>query len=103
MILELSYHASGILAGIFLVSIAVLLFKKNKDIIRTNIFLKYGRFRTAFLTIAIGSVLFIIGNLSELAGYPKLDELHETGEIAYNISMLIFAFLIFKIIRRKNA
>lgn len=97
--LELAYHISGILAGIFLAGIVVLLFKKNKDIVRTNIFLKYTNFRASFAIFAIGSVILIIGNIIGLVLHERFEILHDYGEIVYNISVFIFALLIFKIIR----
>ena len=101
--LEIAYHTSGILAGIFLTGIVLLLFKKNKDIVRTSIFLKYKQFRTAFMIAAIGSILFIIGNLAGLISHDTLMMLHDFGEIIHNIAILIFALLIFRIVRGKNA
>ena len=97
-VMEIIYHISGILAGFFLIGIAILLFKKNKDIVRTSIFLKYKQFRIAFLTAAISSILFITGNLAGLLSHNALDILHDMGEIIYNIGILIFAILIFQIV-----
>jgi len=102
-LLEILYHTSGILAGIFLTGIVVLLFKKNKDLVRTSIFLRYKQFRIAFLTVAIGSIIFIIGNLAGLISHNTLAIFHDIGEIVYNIAILVFALLIFQIIRGKNA
>jgi len=101
-LLEIAYHISGILAGIFLTGIVVLLFKKNRDIVRTSIFLKYNQFRTAFLMAAIGAIILIIGNLIGLISHNTLEIFHDIGEITYNLSVLIFALLIFQIVRGKN-
>jgi hypothetical protein len=100
--LEIAYHISGILAGIFLTGIVILLFKKNKDVVRTSIFLKYKQFRTAFLAASMGSIIFIIGNLTGLISHNTLAIFHDFGEIIYNISIFIFAILIFQIIREKK-
>jgi hypothetical protein len=102
MWLEIIYHISGILAGIFLTGIVVLLFKRNKDIVRTSIFLKYKQFRTAFLIAAIGAIILIMGNLAGLISHNTLEIFHDFGEIIYNISLFIFALLIFKIVKGKN-
>ena len=101
-LMEITYHTSGILAGIFLAGIVIMLFRKNKDLVRANIFLKYNQFRTSFLTAAIGSIIFIIGNLAGLISHNSLMIFHDTGEIIYNLAILIFAFLIFQIVKGKN-
>lgn len=101
-IMEIAYHISGIFAGIFLTGIAVLLFKRNKDIVRTSIFLKYKQFRNAFVIAAIGAIILIIGNLVGLISHNTLEIFHDIGEIIYNLSVLVFAILIFQIIRGKN-
>jgi len=101
--LEIAYHISGILAGIFLTGIVILLFKKNKDIVRTSIFLKYNQFRSAFLAASIGAIILIIGNLIGLISHNTLEIFHDFGEIIYNLAVFIFAFLLFQIIKGKNA
>jgi hypothetical protein len=101
-IIEIAYHISGIFAGIFLTGIVILLFKKNNDIVRTSIFLKYKQFRTAFLMAAAGSIIWIIGNLMGLLSHNTLEIFHAVGEIVYNIAILAFAILIFQIIRGRN-
>jgi len=99
-IMEIAYHISGILVGIFLAGIVALLFKKNRDVVRTSIFLKYNQFRTAFLMAAMGAIILIIGNLLGLISHGTLEIFHHIGEIIYNLSVLLFAILIFQIVKR---
>jgi len=100
--LEIIHHASSILGGVFLTWIAVILYKKNKDKIRASIFLKYNHFKTAFLIMAIGAVVFILGNILAMINHERFDFLHEIGEIIFNITILAFAILIFNIIKGKK-
>ncbi len=102
MILKLVYNFSGILVALFFLFVANTLRKEKQEIIKSRIFIKYNRFRTAFYIALIGSILFLLGNIADFSSNELLHVLHEVGEILYNLSLVAFVGIIYFIVRIQN-
>lgn len=95
--IEWLYHGSGILSGLCFIYIAYLLNNDRKKKIKSMIFLKYDRFRTAFYVVTLGSAIWMIGNILGLYGHEQFETAELFGETVFNMTIFIFAGIIITI------
>ncbi len=101
-IFEIIYHLSGILVALFFLLVTNLLRKEKQEVIKSRIFLKYDKFKTAFYIVSIGAIFFLIGSALGLYKHTTIHFLHELTEIIFNLSLAIFATILYFIIRIKK-
>jgi len=94
--MSLIYLAAGILSAIFLLFTAFRLSKEKTDAVKARLFLHYLLFKTAFYILAIGALFVAFGHLGEIL---DIELLHEIGESLHDVTMLVFALMLYFIIK----
>ncbi|MBU2561178.1 MAG: hypothetical protein KKD17_02690 [Nanoarchaeota archaeon] len=102
MALELTYHLSGIVVMMFLLLVVNTLRKEKEDVIKSRIFIRYGRFKSSFYIASIGAVVFLIGNLAGLYDHSAFHWMHAVGEIVFNSCLAVFVGLLYYILKSKK-
>jgi hypothetical protein len=98
-IFKIIYHASGVVVAAFFLAVVIILTREKQEVIKSRIFIKYSRFKSAFYIAFSGAVLFLIGNLLALFSDATFHWLHEVTEIIYNLCLVAFVGILYFILR----
>lgn len=104
MAFESAIQAINLVLDIILVAIlvsTVLVLRKQKaEVVRTQFFLKYPQLKAAFYYGMFGSIFLALGVLLNVFFSVKIAQ--DGGEILFHIMLIIFAFLLYTIIKPKR-
>jgi hypothetical protein len=92
------YVAAGIISALFLLFIAFNLAKQKTEIVKAKLFLHYPLFKTAFYILTVGALFVVLGHIGEIL---NIELLHELGESLHDVTMLIFAVMLYFIMRAR--
>lgn len=99
----------AIITFFLLIYIAVYLRKKDPDIIRSRIFLKYNEIKKAFLLFIAFAFLLILHvsliylpHFFSLDNIPFIDDLQRIFGLVLVIILIAFVYIIFRIIKNSN-
>jgi hypothetical protein len=88
--LEILYH------------VVIILKKDRQELVKSRIFLNYGKFKFAFYIAFLGSFFFLIENALGLVMHDEAELLHSIGESLYNLCIMTFIFLLYLILRKRG-
>lgn len=102
---EITVLPIAIITFVLLIYIVTYLWKKDPDIIRSRIFLKYGEFKKAFLLLAAFAFILIL-HVSLIyiphlfsSDSPLIEDIQRIFGLILALIMLAFAYFIFKSVK----
>ncbi len=103
MIDEVVVIPLAIITFFLLIYIVVYLYKKDPDVIRSRIFLKYDEFKKAFLLLAVFAFILILHvsliyfpHLYSFEDYPLIGDIQRFFGLILVLVMITFVYIIFK-------
>ncbi len=96
----------SIISFFLLIYIVVYLYKKDPDVIRSRIFLKYGEFKKAFLLLAVFAFILIfhvsliyVPHFYSFEDSPLIEYIQRFFGLILILVMITFTYIIFRNIR----
>jgi len=106
MIDEVVVIPLSIITFFLLIYIVVYLYKKDPDVIRSRIFLKYDEFKKAFLLLAVFAFILVlhvslifVPHFYSFEDYPLIGDIQRFFGLILVLVMITFAYMIFRNIR----
>jgi len=101
-VFEVVYYISGVLVAAILLLVVLLLRRERQELVKSRIFLNYGRFKMAFFIAFVGAAAFLLGSLAGLLGGASLAWVHALAEVVYNVSLVCFFGVLYHILRPRG-